>query len=258
MTDSSAVQHSGSPETVADPASKLPLFYRRPVPLDRNRHGAARLRAPSDLGFAAEANSLPVMIEEFALSARDYPILFTDGPVCMPIVLLGLRDRQNLFLREQDGRPAWRADTYVPAYVRRYPLVLMETGKAGEFTVCIDEAAEFPDGPPVFEADGELSKAGQEAMEFCRAYQNQIADTRQFAEALKGHDLLDRYTAEIKLNGGEVFNLTGFLAINPGKFDALPDDVYLDFRRKGWIGLIHLQIASSLNWQRLMALASGY
>ncbi|EWY42191.1 SapC family protein [Skermanella stibiiresistens SB22] len=233
----------------------MPMFYQRPSPLDRSRHQTARLRAPSDVDFAALANSLPVMVEEFTLAARDFPILFTDGPVCMAIALLGLRQNQNLFLAERDGKLAWRTECYIPAYVRRYPLVLMETDKPGEFTVCIDEAAEFPEGPAIFES-GEMSKAGQEALEFCRAYQNQIVNTQAFGAALQDNGLLDRYNAEIKLESGETFNLTGFLAVNPAKFDALSDEVYLEFRRKGWIGLIHAHIASALNWQRLMALTT--
>jgi hypothetical protein len=44
--------------------------------------------------------------------------------------------------------------------------------------------------------------------------------------------------------------------VDQKKLDELPDDVYLEFRRKGWIGLIHLHIASVLNWERLVALTS--
>jgi hypothetical protein len=73
---------------------------------------------------------------------------------------------------------------------------------------------------------------------------------------LQAHGLLEQNNAEIKLASGETLNLVGFLVVNPKKFDELPDDVYLDFRRKGWIGLIHLHIASVLNWERLIALAT--
>ena len=52
------------------------------------------------------------------------------------------------------------------------------------------------------------------------------------------------------------YDLNGFLTVSPKKFAELPDDVYLEFRRKGWIGLIHLHLASVLNWERLVALTS--
>jgi hypothetical protein len=236
-------------------APSLPLFYQQPRPLDRVRHATARLREPADIGFAASANNLPVLIEEFAHAGHSYPIVFTLGDVPTPVALLGLRDRQNLFLRQRDGTWTWAADTYIPAYVRRYPLILMETQIAGEFTVCIDEAAEGA-GEPLFTAEGELSETGKNAISFCQAYQNQIVATVEFTTALKKHDLLEQNQAEIKLASGETLNLNGFLTVSQKKFDELPDDVYLEFRRKGWIALIHLHLASVLNWERLVALTS--
>jgi hypothetical protein len=237
-------------------APSLPLFYQQPLPLDRVRHAAARLREPADLGFAAPANNLPVLIEEFAHAGHTYPIVFTLGDVRTPVALLGLRDGQNLFLRQRDGSWTWAADTYIPAYVRRYPLILMEMQTPGEFTVCIDEAANGATGELLFTPEGELSEAGKNAIGFCQAYQNQIVATVEFTKALQTHGLLEQNHAEIKLASGETLNLNGFLTVSPKKLDELPDDVYLEFRRKGWIGLIHLHIASVLNWERLVALTS--
>jgi hypothetical protein len=245
---------TAAPDTAQAPS--LPLFYQQPRPLDRVRHAATRLREPADLGFAASANNVPVLIEEFAHAASVYPIVFTMGAVPTPVALLGLRDRQNLFLRQREGAWTWNPDAYIPAYIRRYPLILMETQAAGEFTVCIDEAAESTVGESLFTSDGELTEAGRNAIGFCQAYQNQIAATVEFTAALQAHGLLEQNNAEIKLASGETLNLVGFLVVNPKKFDELPDDVYLDFRRKGWIGLIHLHIASVLNWERLVALTS--
>ena len=122
-------------------APSLPLFYQQPRPLDRVRHAAARLLEPADLGFAAPANNLPVLIEEFAHAGHTYPIVFTLGDVPTPVALLGLRDRRTCFCGSATDTWTWAADTYIPAYVRRYPLILMEMQTAGEFTVCIDEAA---------------------------------------------------------------------------------------------------------------------
>ena len=78
----------------------------------------------------------------------------------------------------------------------------------------------------------------------------------EFTTALKKHDLLEQNQAEIKLASGETLNLNGFLTVSAKKFDELSDDLYLEFRRKGWIGLIHLHLASVLNWERLVALTS--
>ena len=79
-------------KTAADAvkAPSLPLFYQQPRPLDRVRHAAARLREPADLAFAAPANNLPILIEEFAHAGHAYPIVFTLGDVPTPVALLGL------------------------------------------------------------------------------------------------------------------------------------------------------------------------
>jgi hypothetical protein len=241
---------------VTDQTPALPLFYRRPVPLDRARHARARLRRPTDLAFAVATNSAPVMIEEFALASREYPIVFAPGPAAMPLALLGLRDKQNLFMTEQDGAQVWRNDSYIPAYVRRYPFIFMEMEKPGDFTVCIDEAADNTDGDPIFTADGELSEAGTQAIGFCQAFQNQLAATTEFTAALKAQGLLKENTATIKKETGETINLTGFFTVDGEKFDALSDEVFLEWRRKGWLGLIYLHFASTRNWERLIAMDS--
>ena len=47
---------------------------------------------------------------------------------------MGLRDGENLFLRE-DG--SWE-DAYVPAYIRRYPFIFSELPGGDQLTLCID------------------------------------------------------------------------------------------------------------------------
>ena len=242
---------------MTDQTPALPLFYRRPVPLDRARHARARLRRPTDLAFAVATNSAPVMIEEFALASREYPIVFAPSPVAMPIALLGLRDKQNLFMTEQDGAQVWRNDSYIPAYIRRFPFIFMEMEKPGEFTVCIDEAASDADGEAIFgQEEGKLSEAGQQAVDLCQAYQNQIAVTAEFTAALKAHDLLAENTATIKMESGETITLSGFLSIDPAKVRALPDDVVLAWQRNEWLALIYLHLASTQNWRRLVAMTA--
>ena len=155
MTDKTA-----APDAVQAPS--LPLFYQQPRPLDRVRHAAARLLEPADLGFAAPANNLPVLIEEFAHAGHVYPIVFTLGDVPNSGRLAGSARPQNLFLRQRDDTWTWAADTYIPAYVRRYPLILMEMQTAGEFTVCIDEAADGAKGAAVVHGGWRVVRSRQE------------------------------------------------------------------------------------------------
>lgn len=106
------------------------LFYERPVPLNRTQHKDLRLKGIPSLRFAAGVHSVPLTGVEFPAAARDLPILFAGSSMeeAGPMALLGLRQNENLFI-DADGQ--WAANTYVPAFVRRYPFVLAEK-PAGE------------------------------------------------------------------------------------------------------------------------------
>ena len=108
----------------------------------------------------------------------------------------------------------------------------------------------------MFTSDGELSEAGKNAVSFCQAYQNQIVATMEFTKALQTHGLLEQNPGGNQAGVRRDAEPQRLPHGSPKKLDELPDDVYLEFRRKGWIGLIHLHIASVLNWERLVALTS--
>jgi len=58
--------------------------------------------------------------------------------------------------------------------------------------------------------------------------------------------------AQIEIRDGTKLQLSGFLVINPQKFDVLPDNIVLEWRRKGWLGLVYAQLLSSHRWQNLV------
>ena len=60
--------------------------------------------------------------------------------------------------------------------------------------------------------------------------------------------------AEIDARDGSRLQLSGFLIIDPKKFDALPDSVVLQWRKKGWLALVYAQLLSSHRWQNLVDL----
>src|SRR5262245_41509961 len=103
--------------------SGLPQFYRNPVPLDPVRHAKAGLKNRDDFGFARGTNAIALTGAEFASAARAYPIVFSAAAPVVPFAVVGLRDGDNLFL---DAAGNWREDTYIPAYVRRYPFIFFE------------------------------------------------------------------------------------------------------------------------------------
>src|SRR5580704_2860876 len=108
--------------------SAQPIFHTNIVPLNADLHGGLRFNRDAGCGFAAGVATVPIGIGEFEAAARSYPILFTDGPAPIPVVLLGFRTGWNLFVNETG---AWMPGAYVPALVRAFPFVIIDNTAAG-------------------------------------------------------------------------------------------------------------------------------
>lgn len=231
----------------------LPMFYTAPRALDRVRDGKMKLNRPTDFSFTSKTNAIPLLAEEFPSAAAYYPIVFADGPTPVPAAVVGLKNDSNLFVGK-DG--AWLAGAYLPAYVRRYPFILMDDPQNKQFVLCIDDKSGLmkEDGEfPLFEGDNP-SAFTKSAMEFCSALRQQGDYTDEFVKALKDNNLLVSNNAEIDAKDGSHLQLSGFLIIDPKKFDALPDSTILQWRKKGWLGLVYAQLLSSHRWPSLLEL----
>ena len=127
-----------NPKTGTAPApaqdTGLPLFFKKPAPLDLKRHAKAGLLPSQDIAFAATTNSIIINAIEFFEATRQYPIVFTQAETPLPAVIVGL-EQKNYFVNDK-GR--WKEDAYIPAYVRKYPFVFMDVPERNEFLLCID------------------------------------------------------------------------------------------------------------------------
>lgn len=243
----------GTPPNGQAAENAMPMFYTSPRPLDRARDATMRLSRPTHFRFTAKTNAIPLLADEFPMAAAYYPIVFAAGPMPIPAAVVGLKNDSNLFL---DGEGRWLNGAYLPAYVRRYPFILMDDPEQKQFVLCIDDASDMLSTQgeyALFEGE-EPSAFTKSAMEFCAALRQQGDVTDEFVKALKEYDLLMPNDAQIDLRDGTKLQLSGFLVIDPKKFDALPDNIYLQWRRKGWIGLVYAQLLSSHRWQNLVDL----
>jgi SapC len=236
------------------PAAALPMFYRRPFALQAQVHSEISLKRTPSYRFAAQTNAIPLTTQELFHAQRDYPIVFTNEPVPMPMAVVGIQDRANLHV-EPDG--SWRRGAYVPAYVRRYPFLFSERPENQELTLCVDEASELLEATTAnpFFRDGKPTEITQKALEFCVAYQRQHEATREFGRTLAQVELLMPKDATVKLPGGESIVVRGFKMIDESKFNQLPAETFLDWRSKGWIALIYSHFLSLGAWDRLVQIA---
>ncbi len=232
-------------------AASLPLFYKSPYPLSSERHAGKSLSRTLDYSFATDTNSVPVTAMECSRAMQSYPIVFTTGDPVVPVAVLGLRGARNQFV-EKNG--SWRSGAYIPAYIRRYPFILMENPGRLQFTLCIDEASTLlvdGDVQPLFDGDT-ATETTDNALQFCSAYQGQHAFTLEFTAALEKYGLLVENRASVALKSGEQLSLSGFRMVDEEKLTALPDDIFLEWRQRGWIALIYCHLLSMGNWQYLV------
>lgn len=223
----------------------LPAFYREVVPLTPEHHRGLRLEASNDYTFAAGHQTIPLTIDEFSSAQRDFPILFTVGAEPLPAVLMGVEPNANPYV-DCDGR--WKTDVYLPAYVRRYPFLLIRQSRDSDnFVLCIDRSAPHFATPAdgqgnLFDAKGATDVTAK-IMEFCIGFERGLDRTRQLGRVLTQHDLL--VAPKIRITRGErSVDLAGFRIVSAARLAALADDVLAGLARDGSLAAIHAHLMS--------------
>ena len=230
--------------------AKPPLFYNRPVPISPETFKGKSLVPSPSREFARKTNLVPLNATEFPLAQRHYPIVFSLEGGQFPIAIVGVRNDDNLFVGA-DGR--WQADAYVPAYVRRYPFILMGKTDGKQFALCADMESEYVvdnDENP-FYRDGKPVEAVNKAASFCRAFQAEANKTNEFCAALAEQKLLQAKAAEFAHPGGRKIKLGPFRMVDEKKFAELPGKVVADWHGRGWLRFVHAHLFSLANWQNL-------
>lgn len=226
------------------------LIYQTAVPVSRSRHATAALRTGLGYGFTADVNSVPAMTVEFPQAAAEYPLVFSGqkGQV-MPAVILGLRDRENLFVSPEG---IWRG-SYIPAFIRRYPFVFSREGD--RFVLCVDES--YPgfnrdsDGERLFDPAGEPTEYTRTVLKFMEEFQAQFVRTQAFCTRLEELDLLEPTQAEVVAPSGARTSLRGFTAVNRPKLKALPAETLASLMASDHLELIFLHLQSLRNFEAL-------
>ena len=232
--------------------TKQLLIYEEAIPVNNERHRKWSVKSGKDYRFSHDLNAVPLTAVEFPLAAAEFPIVFAgNDDAVMPSAILGLLDKQNLFVAE-DGD--WQA-SYVPAFLRRYPFVFAATEEGQKFTLCIDE--EFSGcnqddiGERLFDAQGEQTQYLRSVLEFLKAYQAEFTRTQAFCKRLKELELLEPMQARVKHNDGQQYSLSGFMAINRERLNNLPGDELQRLARSGELEIAYIHLQSLHNVTRL-------
>ena len=231
-----------------------PFGYREIVPFYKNNR--VRLPAPGALPeFARATNAIPVSFTEFSVAGRDYPLAFTStdgGKSFAPIAIVGMSDRENLFLTK-DG---WDAGTYIPAYVRRYPFcmsrVTMDSVEQADRLVCVERAFLADDGERMFDDAGAPLERWNQINKLLNEFEADLERSREMCAILADYALLDSFTVQAVLNGGAPVNLGGMYRVEEKKIEHLNAAQIKNLLKKGILGRIYAHLLSLDNFTRLL------
>ncbi|MEY4752614.1 MAG: hypothetical protein RJA44_289 [Pseudomonadota bacterium] len=233
-------------------------LYREPTLLDRTKHIGLRLKALNHWRATAEMNAVFVSGMEFAEISREYVIAFipTDrdaqGKVHVaPVALLGLRERENLYLKA-DG--SWDA-RYVPAFLRRYPFAYTRLA-ADQVGVVFDASwggLNTEEGELLLTEAGEPTPFFESIRQFLDSFEQEAQRTRLLCDRLLELELLRGGEINGQLPNGQTVKADGFFMIDEEKLRNLPDAVVLELHRNGVLALLHAHLLSMGHVQGLAA-----
>jgi hypothetical protein len=225
---------------MASQAPQLPLFYNKLEPLSSSVHAAFKTRSSDAAPFLANVHAVPITVDEFVAAQRFYPIVFSVGDQPVPLALMGLNEGVNVFL-DSDGKLI--GETYIPAYVRRYPFMLARLRQdADELSLCFDPSSglvgEFEEGQALFD-DGQLSEATNAILKFCEEFELSAQRTNAFMKELAEMDLLIDGEVSIQPSDSPTpFVYRGFRMVGEEKMKELRGDQLRKINQNGILQLL--------------------
>jgi hypothetical protein len=231
----------------APQAQSLPLLYNDLVPLNVEQHAKFAIREQDSAPYLVGVHAVPLTIDEFAQCQRFLPIVFSSGDQPLPLVLMGLNEGTSTLV-DANGKLR-RDDGYVPAYIRRYPWMLVRLNpNSEELSLCFDPSSgligEYEGGLPLIE-NGEATQLTKDLLGFCEQFEQAAARTGEFMKELKDADLLMEGELSIQVPDVEQpFIYRGFQMVNEEKLRELRGDQLRKFNQSGLLPLLHAHLFS--------------
>lgn len=234
--------------------SRTMLFYSKIAALSRNTHKALHLKPVQTYGFAANSHWLPVAGVEFASVARNYVIVFVkEQHGYSPLVVTGLKVGVNQFV---DAKGRWKDQVYVPAFVRRYPFVLADTGlPEPTLTICIDETYEGwgeHQGDALFAPDGTNTAFLDERVRFMNGLHAEMKRTQVFTAELEHLGLLVERTLSVPDINGHPFTIGDVFIVDEEQLQKHDIRALDKLNRTGTMGWVFAHLHSLGNLSMMM------
>lgn len=221
--------------------------------INSSAHGKIKIKANPQFIQSKNKHFAPLVVQEFVNASQEFPIAFIkDGETGQfnAVALLGLKPQENLFFDEK----SWQA-SYIPHALTLYPFVIHQEKNKDNAVLCFDQSSPLVNeksGEAMFDSQGKqkswLTAKGEAVMD----YVEKTAVTQSFIQLLLANELLISRTLNLNLNNQAEYSLHGLYVIDEEKFNALPDDIFLELRKSGALQAIY---ALLMSMQRINHLA---
>ena len=233
-----------------------PYGYQEVVPLNKEH----RVVLPADGTLPPVLRNMmviPLSYTEFSLACHDYPVVFVSGDqgkTAVAMAVVGLEQQHNLFVTPE---LAWDRNTYVPAYVRRYPFCMTRVNVSGaeqaERIACVEKRAISAKGDALHDAKGEPTPAWEAMRKLLFEFEADLARTEATCKMIIELGLLEPFNMQAKPNEGEPFTLSGMFRVNEQKISELSADKLKELVQNGVLPRIYAHLMSMSNFTRLLA-----
>lgn len=233
---------------------KPPYGYQEIVPLAK-QHRVVLPKGRQLPPAFRELAALPLSFTEFAIACHDYPIAFFggEGGNFVAMVILGLENRQNLFVAPDGG---WDAAVYVPAYVRRYPFCMLRVTMDGreqpERVACVEKHLVSEQGEALLDAAGAPLPAWEERRKLLFEYEADLMRSEEMCRELARLELLETFTLQAIPNQGARLAMTGLYRVAEGKLSGLAPEKLQELTQKGIVARLYAHLISLANFARLL------
>ena len=221
-------------------------MFQNAQPLSAETHRNLRFRNLPDYSFARDLLYAPITYTEMLEASKVYPVVFPKEG--MPVALLGAEGDEFV-----DDNGQWTVP-YMPAHVA-HAFILGHTEREGEMVVMVDvDAPHFQtdEGERLFEEDGtptQVVRAGQDLSGRLSGRIENVSATDRAPTEEAG--ILEERALQRKKGGEQRTVLRRFYVVNQEKFDALPDETILAWRRDGTLRLVYAHLMSLSNLRQL-------
>jgi len=224
----------GRPKNNIIQGSKM---YKKLELLSKEKHSNLKINSLTNLLFAKNMASIPVLISETEKIGGTFPIVFTGDESPSLIAITGLAN-DNLAINEE-GK--W-ISSYVPAVFRKHPFTYVNVKENTEQkAVAIDIEAQNiseKEGSALFDENKEQTQLLKDTIQFLTSYEQESMKTKSLAKIIADANILE--DREISVGEGEEKRVLvkGFKVVDKEKLNALDDATLASWVRNGIITFI--------------------